>query len=256
MGRGGVAAIGQRNSEAIERAATGAYASRADATRAVGRSVFGGRARPKKPCSWLACGVSRSTAKPHAPLGVSGSPHVLVNARPAVQVPALRDHRIGGDVQADVTLERALALARVAPLLLSRGDLARSACGFRLARERAPVPRRRVSREGRVLRLQPVPPRGTPPRAERRRHPPRRGAACSGDDARSKRDFALPELLVSKYAGRKDQATPRPYTPPSHEKSTASRQSRKLLESQTLIRLIFGIFFECAIASLQYSIPV
>lgn len=197
MGRGGVAAIGQRNSEAIERAATGTYASRADSTRAIGRSVFGGRARPKKPCSWLGC-LQRFRETPHAPLGVSGSPHVLVNARPAVQVPALRDHRIGGDVQADVTLERALALARVAPLLLSRGDLARSACGVRLARERAPVPRRRVSREGRVLRLQPVPPRGTPPRAERRRHPPRRGAACSGDDARSKRDFALPELLVSK----------------------------------------------------------
>lgn len=71
-GRGGVSAIGQRNSEAIERAATGAYASRADATRAVGRSVFGGRARPKKP-SFLVRGVftvNRET--PHAPLGRLG----------------------------------------------------------------------------------------------------------------------------------------------------------------------------------------
>ena len=113
----------------------------------------------------------RSTAKPHmrAGRGGSGSPHVLVNARPAVQVSALRDHRVGGDVQADVTLERALPLARVAPSLLSRGDLARGACGVRIARERAPVPRGQVSREGRVLRLHPIPPYGTKAHAERRR---------------------------------------------------------------------------------------
>jgi hypothetical protein len=100
--------------------------------------------------------------------GGSGSPHVLVNARPAVQVSALRDHRVGGDVQADVTLERALPLA-LAPSLLSRGDLARGACGVRLARERAPVPRGQVSREGRVLRLHPIPPHGAKAHAERRR---------------------------------------------------------------------------------------
>ena len=184
----------RRRSSAPRRGRT--RAARTRRARSAGRSSEVGRDRKNRVLGWGVFKVNRET--PHAPLGVSGSPHVLVNARPAVQVAALRDHRIGGDVQADVTLERALALARVAPLLLSRGDLARSTCGVRLARERAPVPRRRVSREGRVLRLQPVPPRGTPPRAERRRHPPRRGAACSGDDARSKRDFALSELLVSK----------------------------------------------------------
>ena len=73
-GRGGVAAIGQRNSQAIERAATGAYASRADATRAVGRSVFGGRARPKKP---VVLGLGCVHGQPRNPTCAFGASRAL-----------------------------------------------------------------------------------------------------------------------------------------------------------------------------------
>jgi hypothetical protein len=165
-GRGGVTAVGQWGSEATECAATGASATRAIATRAVGRTFGRSEVTTPEDIAWLVYGHPRNPMR--AGRGGSGSPHVLVNARPAVQVSALRDHRVGGDVQADVTLERALPLA-LAPSLLSRGDLARGACGVRLARERAPVPRGQVSREGRVLRLHPIPPHGTKAHAERRR---------------------------------------------------------------------------------------
>ena len=168
----------RRRSSAPRRGRT--RAARTRRARSAGRSSEVGRDRKNRVLGWGVFKVNRET--PHAPLGVSGSPHVLVNARPAVQVPTLRDDRIGGHVQADVTLERALAL--VAPRLLSRGDLARATCRVRLSSERARVPRRQVFREGRGPRPQPVPLHGTQVPAGRRRHPARCGAARSGVGAR------------------------------------------------------------------------